>query len=457
MSSVPGPEWHWDGQEWWWWNGSTWVEAGAATAEPPAQPPPTPPTSAAATTAPEWGTAAPAPSVATRAAPPQGSRGVSAGTLTAIVLGVVLVLVLVGGGVAVYLVKSRSGTAPVAATSSPSVSDVITLQTEPLSTANSPFTPPVGTDHAVTPVKVQGVQSAPAETVGLFGGTMNNSTCDKNQLVSFLQANPDKAAAWAQALGITAAQIPAFVAPLTPVLLRSDTTVTNHGFVDGRLTTMTSVLQAGTAVLVNQYGQPVVKCYCGNPLGPPPPMKQVRYTGPTWPDFQPGALTIIQSSTTIINNYTIYNIENNTTFVRPAGTDGTQDQPSDVQAPPDPIPTTQAPATPAPVTPAPVTPDPVIPSAPTPSAGTEDEAIALLQDAYRECAVAIGRAGEAEDVIAAASYSVAPAATAHGGFTVTVTDASGEFVYLVNVAERTVTPTNGDAITVADECPGVFD
>ena len=171
---------------------------------------------------------------------------------------------------------------------------------------------------------------------------MNNSTCDKNQLVSFLQANPDKAAAWAQALGITAAQIPAFVAPLTPVLLRSDTTVTNHGFVDGRLTTMTSVLQAGTAVLVNQYGQPVVKCYCGNPLGPPPPMKQVRYTGPTWPDFQPGALTIIQSSTTIINNYTIYNIENNTTFVRPAGTDGTQDQPSDVQAPPDPIPTTQA-------------------------------------------------------------------------------------------------------------------
>ncbi len=429
MSGVPGPEWRWDGSEWWWWNGSTWVDAGVAPAEPP--PPPD-------------------------AGAPQPRRGL--GGLVAIALGVVLVLVLVGGGVAVYLVKSRSGSTPVSATTSPSASDVITLQTEPLSTANSPFTPPVGTDRGVTPVKVQGVQSAPAETVGLFGGTMNNSTCDKNQLVGFLQANPDEAAAWAQALGITAAQIPAFVAPLTPVLLRSDTTVTNHGFVNGQLTTVTSVLQAGTAVLVNQYGQPVVKCYCGNPLGPPPPLKQVRYAGPTWPDFQPGSLTIIQSSTTIINDYTIVNVENNTTFVRPAGTDGTQDEPSNVQPPADPIPSTA----PEPVTPAPVTPipEPVIPTpGPTsqPSGGTEDQAIALLKDTYRTCAVAIGRAGEAEDVIAAASYAVTPAATAHGGFTVTVSDDSGTFTYLVNVDEGTVTPMNADAISVANECPGAFD
>ncbi|MFM2438933.1 MAG: hypothetical protein RLZ55_1758, partial [Actinomycetota bacterium] len=402
MSGVPGPEWRWDGSEWWWWNGSTWVEAGVAPAEPPPHP--------------DAG-----------AAQPRRGRGV--GGLVAIVLGVVLVLVLVGGGVAVYVVKSRSGTAPVSATASPSTSDVVTLQTEPLSTATSPFTPPVGSDRAVTPVKVQGVQSAPAETVGLFGGTMNNATCDKSQLVSFLQANPEKAAAWAQALGIPVAQIPAFVAPLTPVLLRSDTTVTNHGFVNGTLTTVTSVLQAGTAVLVNQYGQPVVKCYCGNPLGPPPPLKQVRYTGPTWPDFQPGSLTIIQSSTTIINDYTIVNVENNTTFVRPAGTDGRQDQPSNVQPPTDPIPSTAPePVTPEPVVPEPIAPTPVLPT-PEPSApssgGTEQQAIALVKDTYRSCAVAIGRGGEAEEVIAAASFNAAPAATAHGAFTVTVSDGSG--------------------------------
>ena len=87
-------------------------------------------------------------------------------------------------------------------------------------------------------------------------------------MVAFLQANPEKAAAWAGVLGISAASIPGYVAELTPVILRSDTYVTNHGFAGGRATTLTSVLQAGTAVMVDKFGTPRVKCYCGNPLTP---------------------------------------------------------------------------------------------------------------------------------------------------------------------------------------------
>jgi hypothetical protein len=42
--------------------------------------------------------------------------------------------------------------------------------------------------------------------------------------------------------------------------------VTNHSFVDGRAVAFQSILQAGTAVLVDQDGVPVARCRCGNPL-----------------------------------------------------------------------------------------------------------------------------------------------------------------------------------------------
>jgi hypothetical protein len=40
------------------------------------------------------------------------------------------------------------------------------------------------------------------------------------------------------------------------VILQRDTRVTNHGFRNGRATPTQSILQAGTAVLVDEYGVP---------------------------------------------------------------------------------------------------------------------------------------------------------------------------------------------------------
>ncbi|MDQ1248765.1 MAG: hypothetical protein QG597_3138 [Actinomycetota bacterium] len=450
-TDTHGPEWHWDGSQWLWWDGQEWLPAGVgASAAVPAPPTATPPTIAAPPPA------AGPPTLPGPAAPPP-RRGLGAGGITAIVLGIVLALVVIAGGLTFVLTRDgdEADTAD---------SGVVTLQTEPISTAVAAFTPPAGTDTPVTsPPKVSGVQTIPADTVGLFGGTLDTASCDKAKLVAFLQQNPDKAAAWAQTLGITVAGIPAFVEPLTPIILRSDTAVTNHGFENGRITTMPAILQAGTAVLVNSYGQPVVKCYCGNPLTPAPAqMSRVKYTGPTWPTFQPGTMTVIQPTTVVINQYVLVDVVNNVTFVRPASSDGSQDTPQDTTAEP----TTPAPVTPTPVTPAPTVPAPVVPEPTTPApttvppaaeSGRGGTAITLVQDRYRSCSAAIGdNTGDVESVIGAADFQSTPTGAA-GEYEVTVTDESGTFVYLVNVDTGSVAATSADAVEVAGYCPGVFD
>ncbi|MEV6737957.1 DUF6777 domain-containing protein [Streptomyces sp. NPDC051104] len=107
-------------------------------------------------------------------------------------------------------------------------------------------------------------------TPGLYGGSRQPTICDVERLKEFLTdpGNDRKAKVWAQVLGITQVQIPAYLERLTPVLLRHDTLVQNHDYKKGRATPFNSLLQAGIAVLVNDQGQPTVKCSCGNPLRP---------------------------------------------------------------------------------------------------------------------------------------------------------------------------------------------
>jgi hypothetical protein len=114
--------------------------------------------------------------------------------------------------------------------------------------------------------------------------------------VAFLEANPDKARAWAGVLGVRTADIETYVDGLTPVLLQRDTRVTNHGFRNGRATPTQSILQAGTAVLVDEYGVPRVKCNCGNPLLEPQALRsRPRYTGTRWPTFSPANVLVVNA------------------------------------------------------------------------------------------------------------------------------------------------------------------
>ena len=133
----------------------------------------------------------------------------------------------------------------------------------------------------------------PGDQPGLYGGSNEVGVCDKEKLISFLETNPDKRAAFTDALDI--ADVRPYIESLTPVILTGDTRVTNHGFENGRATPFQSVLQAGTAVLVDDRGIPRIRCACGNPLAPAALAKsQPNYTGDSWPGFDPGRIIVVQ-------------------------------------------------------------------------------------------------------------------------------------------------------------------
>jgi hypothetical protein len=184
---------------------------------------------------------------------------------------------------------------------------------EPTNSATaSAFMPAHGPDASVSPPPGTDGGSVTGSTPGLFGGTLDNGSCDRDQMSQFLQSHPDKAAAWAEAEGIEQSDIPAYLHELTPVLLRADASITNHGYRDGRLTAYPAVLEAGTAVLVDGYGTPRVKCYCGNPLSAPPQHRPTHFVGQPWDHFTAVTVIVIRPAPVVVENLTVINIQNNT-------------------------------------------------------------------------------------------------------------------------------------------------
>ena len=229
-------------------------------------------------------------------------------------------------------------------TSSPAA---VTL--EPVGTQGAnPFMPPVGTDQSGLRLLPGSGGNFSGATPGLYGGTLRKASCNPQQLVSFLHTHPGKAAAWAGVFGIRPADIPGFVAGLTSAVLRSDTAITNHGYIDGHITSFPAVLEAGTAVLIDRYGQPVTKCFCGNPLTKPMAYTQATYTGKRWPSFSATSVTYIQKTTTPEISFTLVNPVTGTAFRRAPSRSSSADQPL---ATPPPGPST-APATGSSTTPA---------------------------------------------------------------------------------------------------------
>jgi hypothetical protein len=254
---------------------------------------------------------------------PAGGSGISWKAIA-----IALLVVIVGLGAVVAVVASGDDEAE---------AEEITL--EPVATAGTnPFMTSVGTDDADVPPPPDSGGTFAGNTAGLYGGTLNNASCNATQLVTFLQQNPDKAAVWAGVLGISPVEIETYVDGLTPVLLRADVAVTNHGFANGRATVIPAILQSGTAVLVDKYGFPVVKCYCGNPLTRPRVYTSPTYTGSRWRWFNPTSITIIQQTTIVINDFTLVDPRTGDSFTRPAGTDGTADQPTTPAPEPEPVP-----------------------------------------------------------------------------------------------------------------------
>ena len=202
------------------------------------------------------------------------------------------------------------------------------------STAGSP--PPAATASPAALAEVR-TRTVSGSTPGLYGGTRSEASCDVEEQLRLLTADRDKGRAFAEAAGIRQKEIPAFLRGLTPVLLRADIRVTDHGYAEGSPAPFQSVLQAGTAVLADAYGMPRVRCAGGNPLGAPVVMKgSLVHRGDEWAGYDPNRVLVIEAATLALEDFVIVDVADNTWIERPAGDDGTQDGTPDDPPPFDP-------------------------------------------------------------------------------------------------------------------------
>jgi hypothetical protein len=227
--------------------------------------------------------------------------------------------------------------------------DAMSVVAEPAdSSGGDPFTPPpttgdgtsaptspagggsaLGTDGGAPPVDVR----VPGDTGGLYGGT-GAEACSSASMARFFDDHADRQWRGPEPRASGPATSRRSSSRLTPVVLRTDTAVTNHGFRDGRANAYQAVLQAGTAVLVDEYGVPRVRCACGNPLDGPGARDQVRYTGETWSELGRRSVTVIEAAPAVVEQFVVLVVQQDTTVVvgRPPGTDGDQDEPATPEA-----------------------------------------------------------------------------------------------------------------------------
>ena len=166
-----------------------------------------------------------------------------------LIVAIAVVLGLVAGGIVVLTGGSDDASA-----------QTVTFQ-KPTEPGPDPFT---------KPSDVKGNDRVDVGS-GPYGGTGSDLVCDRELLIRSLRARPDRMRAWAEVLGIppNIQAVARYIRKLKPVTLTRDTRVTNHSFEGGRAVAFQSILQAGTAVLIDRYGEPVVRCRCGNPLTKP--------------------------------------------------------------------------------------------------------------------------------------------------------------------------------------------
>ncbi|MEU2426639.1 DUF6777 domain-containing protein [Streptomyces sp. NPDC007851] len=186
---------------------------------------------------------------------------------------------------------------------------------------------------------------------GLYSGTRNSGSCDVERQITYFRASPPRTKAFAAQAGVQPSGVPAYLRSLTSVQLRADTRVTAHGYRDGGATTYQSVLQAGTAVLVDGHGVPRVRCACGNPLAPPVAQRTTpRTTGTAWPGYRPADVVVVAPAAQVVNVFVIFDQRHDSWFGRHRGDHtGHHDRPARPPADPDPMnpPASTGPSAPA--------------------------------------------------------------------------------------------------------------
>ncbi|GAA2533076.1 MULTISPECIES: DUF6777 domain-containing protein [Streptomyces] len=202
-------------------------------------------------------------------------------------------------------------------------------------TGPDPFTGSTAEDGSPPPVTPSpAAESGPANALrgvqggrpGLYGGTRDVSSCDVERQIEFLREVPDKNEAFASVAGVRPSEVPSHLRSLTPLQLRMDTRVTNHGYRDGAATSYQAVLQAGTAVLVDDRGVPRVRCACGNPLTEPVEQAAPRHRGEPWPGFSPSNVVVVEPAPRPVEEFVVHDPDTGGWFERQPGDTGGKDR-----------------------------------------------------------------------------------------------------------------------------------
>jgi hypothetical protein len=197
-----------------------------------------------------------------------------------------------------------------------------------------------GVEELDEPVALAG-RGVRGNATALYAGAHDEAPCDVEALTELLTgdgADDARAGAWFAALGlrIEDGQRDGYLDDLTPLRLRLDTRVTAHGRTgdgEGGARAYPAVLQAGTAVLVDDRGIPRARCAGATPLAEVDPSAEgaegadpdVEPANPdeAWDGFDPAAVVVVEPGT-MTEGFEVAGAAG--PFVRPLGSDGDRDR-----------------------------------------------------------------------------------------------------------------------------------
>ncbi|MFJ4466456.1 DUF6777 domain-containing protein [Streptomyces sp. NPDC089424] len=211
----------------------------------------------------------------------------------------------------------------------PFTASTATIPATPDLVTRTPQSVPVGRSGpgAPAPGSLAEVRTYAGWTPGLYAGRAQAGSCDVDRQIRLLTADTGRADTFADVTGVPHGAIEDYLHSLTSAELRADTRVTNHGYRAGGATAHQAVLQAGTAVLVDNRGVPRVRCACGNPLGAPIAMEGTPgTTGRAWEGYEPTEVIMVLPAPETITNITLVDEVENTWIERQIGQDVRHDK-----------------------------------------------------------------------------------------------------------------------------------
>ena len=190
--------------------------------------------------------------------------------------------------------------------------------------------PVSGDDTADTPTDTDApsVVGVSGTDDGVFAGSAGVAPCLPDELIAALTPDAANTTAWAEVQQIPVDEVESFISGLTSIVMAADTRVTDHVLIDGTAEPRQAVLQAGTAVMVDEFGAPRVRCASGSPLAPPEPVEDsTAYVGAAWDTFATGTTAAVLPAPTPVEEFVLTDVGGGPDFIRPVGSSGATDRP----------------------------------------------------------------------------------------------------------------------------------